>query len=170
MSERVQLVDLCEEKGITLKAKHERLVTREPSGLRAEWPHDEWHVTVSYQARNHSAVYKTGIGQRKRTKSLERQGGGYYDRMGDRFYRDDVDVAESGASKVTAPSVADVVCCLVSDASGADRSFADWCADYGYSDDSIKAHQTYLACQQTRDALIKLFGRALFDELVSAEH
>lgn len=45
------------------------------------------------------------------------------------------------------PDTCDVVYSLILDASALDSSsFEDWCADYGYSDDSIKARQTFDAC------------------------
>jgi len=47
------------------------------------------------------------------------------------------------------PDIADVLSSLVSDASGTDQPFTDWCADYGYSDDSRKAEAMYRECQET---------------------
>lgn len=43
------------------------------------------------------------------------------------------------------PTAADVLSCLISDASTVDgaRNFSEWCADLGYSDDSIRAERTY---------------------------
>lgn len=56
------------------------------------------------------------------------------------------------------PTVADVVECLISDASGADQSFEDWCSDYGYDTDSRKDEATYKAVvKQTRE-LRRLLG------------
>jgi hypothetical protein len=44
------------------------------------------------------------------------------------------------------PTVANVLHSLFMDASAADESFSDWCDNLGYSDDSIKALNTYKAC------------------------
>lgn len=43
------------------------------------------------------------------------------------------------------PTAAEVLDCLVSDAAGYDnaRDFSDWASEYGYSEDSRKAEQTY---------------------------
>lgn len=48
------------------------------------------------------------------------------------------------------PSVKDVMHSLLLDGSAAFDSikFEDWCAEYGYSDDSIKAKDTYETCVQ----------------------
>lgn len=56
------------------------------------------------------------------------------------------------------PKVADVLHSLILDASAADENFHDWCANYGYSDDSIKAMNTYRACLEVAVALRKHFS------------
>lgn len=64
------------------------------------------------------------------------------------------------------PHPADVIACLFLDASMADQTFADWCGDLGYSDDSIKARAVYDECQRTRSALLRIMGSAeAFDKL-----
>ncbi|MNR67782.1 hypothetical protein D3C85_1919640 [compost metagenome] len=35
------------------------------------------------------------------------------------------------------------------DSSGAEQNFHDWCSDFGYDNDSLKAQQTYNACCET---------------------
>ena len=60
-------------------------------------------------------------------------------------------------NKPKAPKVADVLHSLVLDASAADENFHDWCANYGYSDDSIKAMNAYKACLEVAAALRKHF-------------
>jgi hypothetical protein len=59
-----------------------------------------------------------------------------------------------------APTLADVLDCLASDASGFDAAdcFATWAAEYGYSDDSIKARDTYEACGAEAKRLRALLG------------
>ena len=56
------------------------------------------------------------------------------------------------------PRIADVLYSLILDASAADYNFSDWCADYGYSDDSIKALNTYKSCLETAQVLLKHFS------------
>lgn len=67
---------------------------------------------------------------------------------------------------INPPDVADVMHSLLLDASALDsRDFADWCADYGYSDDSISARATYDACIATATKLRAAFGQKTVDEL-----
>lgn len=57
------------------------------------------------------------------------------------------------------PSKADIMHCLILDASAADENFTDWCSNCGYSDGSIKALNAYQACIETAHALRKYIGR-----------
>jgi hypothetical protein len=57
----------------------------------------------------------------------------------------------------TRPTVADVLHSLFSDASAADENFSDWCDNYGYSDDSIKALNMYKACTEVAKNLRQQF-------------
>ena len=70
------------------------------------------------------------------------------------------------------PELADVVSCLVSDSSAEKQSFSDWCKDLGWSDDSRKALDTYLACQDNAKRLRKaLRGTDVdFNKLTELEH
>ena len=63
------------------------------------------------------------------------------------------------AGRPCKPRKADIMHCLISDASAADENFTDWCETFGYSDDSIKALNTYKACIETARALRKYIGR-----------
>lgn len=58
--------------------------------------------------------------------------------------------------KVPPPTLVEVCYSLFMDAY--DGSFEDWCADYGYSDDSIKAKAMYEECRETRYTLQRMFG------------
>jgi hypothetical protein len=58
----------------------------------------------------------------------------------------------------TRPTVADVLHSLFSDASAADENFSDWCDNYGYSDDSIKALNMYKACTEVAQNLRRQFN------------
>lgn len=69
------------------------------------------------------------------------------------------------------PTAADVLSCLLSDASSADnaRSFEEWASDLGYDTDSRKAEATFKACQRISIKVRKLLGDD-FDAFTSAEH
>lgn len=57
----------------------------------------------------------------------------------------------------TRPTVADIMYSLFNDASAADENFSDWCDNYGYSDDSIKALNLYKACTEVAKNLRRQF-------------
>lgn len=98
-----------------------------------DWQCDQWRVTLSSKAGFHSFDYFTGLGLRHKPDSW-------------------------GKRKPSKPKVADVLHSLILDASAADENFHDWCANFGYSDDSIKAMNTYKACLETAQALRKHFS------------
>lgn len=95
---------------------------------------DQWRVILSSKAGVHFFDYFTGLGLRTKPR-------------------------QSWATPTPKkPKVADVLHSLILDASAADENFHDWCANYGYSDDSIKAMNTYNACLETAQALRKHFS------------
>lgn len=49
--------------------------------------------------------------------------------------------------------VADPLHCILMDARGSDQPFEDWCADYGYDDDSRKAEAIWKQCRHTLDEI-----------------
>ena len=95
---------------------------------------DQWRVTLSSKDGFHSFDYFTGLGLRHKPS------------------------ASWDTPKPKKPKVADVLHSLILDASAADENFHDWCANYGYSDDSIKAMNTYKACLEIAVALRKHFS------------
>lgn len=56
------------------------------------------------------------------------------------------------------PTMADVLSCLLSDASSADQPFEDWAAYFGYDADSRKAEGIYKECLATHHNLKKYLG------------
>lgn len=65
-----------------------------------------------------------------------------------------------------APKASEVLSCLASDASSADESFEDWCANYDFDTDSRKAERTYRAVQSSTAKLRKFLGESVFDTLL----
>ncbi len=57
------------------------------------------------------------------------------------------------------PNVGEVLESLVMDAHAADESFPDFCADFGYDEDSRKALATWHACRKIREDLENWAGR-----------
>lgn len=72
-----------------------------------------------------------------------------------------------GASKT--PTASDLVWAVAVDSTALTESFNDWCYEYGYDTDSIKARSTYKACQRNGERLIKLIGnKDIFSQLVES--
>ena len=46
------------------------------------------------------------------------------------------------------------------------QSFNDWCLDYGYSSDSIKAKDTFDKCEEEGKAIISAIGRENYEKLL----
>lgn len=67
------------------------------------------------------------------------------------------------------PTTADVLDCLASDASGYDnsRNFEDWCADYGYDDDSRKAEKIYHTVAEDAKRLRHFLGNEAYNQLLN---
>ena len=73
-----------------------------------------------------------------------------------------------GAASKT-PTASDLVWAVAIDSEAVDESFSDWCANFGYTTDSITARSTYKACQRNGERLIKLIGNAdVFSQLVES--
>lgn len=59
--------------------------------------------------------------------------------------------------RIKKPAVQDVLHSLFSDAMAGNLSFNDWCDEYGYSNDSISALNTYKQCCDTAEKLRMYF-------------
>jgi hypothetical protein len=70
--------------------------------------------------------------------------------------------------KPVAPVPADILHSLFLDASASDNNFKDWCSDFGYSDDSIKALNTYKECLEIGEKLRMMFRGADIQEMREA--
>ena len=73
-----------------------------------------------------------------------------------------------GSAHKKLPTLAEVLDCLASDASGVDnaQSFEDWASEYGYDTDSRKAEKTYNICVQQAQELKALLGQDAYDQLL----
>lgn len=177
-----KLPGLCESLGIKLTAEHVRLVLPKPVNTPTwekkpeGWAHDEWSVTIKYtrdpltgeEREFDTSSFKTGLGLRKVPSWVKKERGGYYD--GGHHHRlfSLEEACKENILPVKKPTCADVLYSLLMSASGSEQSFKHWCGDFGYSDDSIKALETYRECQNIRDSLIRMFGHEVFEQLVEA--
>ena len=73
-----------------------------------------------------------------------------------------------GSAHKKPPTLAEVLDCLASDASGIEnaRSFEEWASEYGYETDSRKAERTYRTCEQQAMELERLLGRDAYQQLL----
>jgi hypothetical protein len=81
----------------------------------------------------------------------------------------DVEAIFNSISSLAKPTAYDLLYSLQLDCASGDRSFADWCADFGYDSDSIKALNVYQACCDTIPKLRKALGDSVFRELMECE-
>jgi hypothetical protein len=70
--------------------------------------------------------------------------------------------------KPVKPTIQSVMESLVLDASAADYNFSDWCDEFGYSDDSISALNTYKQCLAIATMLRKHCGRDTMQQVKEA--
>jgi hypothetical protein len=71
-----------------------------------------------------------------------------------------------GGKKIDPPDLADVFYSLLLESSAIDSGgFADWCAEYGYSEDSIKARAMFDSCIDTALKLRGAFGESTLAQL-----
>jgi hypothetical protein len=110
---------------------------------------DEWACTFTRDKQSITFDYFTALGNRKMP---EWKGPGpipsFHSLMG---------AERLAQAKPQAPSPADVLQCVLSDAEACGQSFESWCGDFGYDTDSRKAFATYEACQRNGDKLRGFF-------------
>lgn len=120
---------------------------------------DQWQVKLTSKSGFWTTAYYTGTGLRKARAGNKNP---YPPRSiaAEAWNRDNL--------KPVKPTNADILHSLTMDASAADENFSDWCANYGYSDNSIKALNTYKQCLEIAAALRKHFDRATLEAIREA--
>lgn len=73
-----------------------------------------------------------------------------------------------GSAHTNAPTLAEALDCLASDAAGVEhaRSFEEWAEEYGYDTDSRKAEKTYRLCVDQASELRALLGHDAYEMLL----
>ena len=116
-------------------------------------PSLNWNCTLSRGDYSHSFPYTKGRGHCHAYKNPVRLPGGRKDEYATKeAIRKECETGH----KATPPTLGEVCYSLFLDAY--DGDFEDWCEEYGYSDDSIRAKAMYEECCRTRYALQKMFG------------
>lgn len=75
----------------------------------------------------------------------------------------------TGSGIMRKPGAADVLSCLISDAFAGEQTFADFCGDFGYDEDSRKAERTWKQCAAYAGHVRHLLGDD-FEAFAEAEH
>ncbi len=153
-------MDVLNALGITLEAKYLPHDT-----TAGETPTLRWMVSVRRNGREfHSIEYSAGCAHSPEYKA-----------NGGRVTAAVVAECETGirygsrvGAAVPPPDVADVVHCLLTDASGTDERFEDWAAELGFDPDSRKAERMYEACRETAAALRRTFTAGELADLETA--
>jgi hypothetical protein len=173
-----ELQQACEDKGITISSVHLAL---EGDPDANHWK-DKWSCTLSYEGRSATFDYWTGIGHRVVASGWKAEGPNKWGSFGGVVVFGLKDAIAKGALVLKrrksegrweheGPSVADVLSCLLSDTRACTTTFDDWCSDYGENNDSLKALNTYLACQRNGSKVTRLLGSVkLVEELSEKEH
>lgn len=116
-------------------------------------PSLNWECTLRRGDYSHTFPYTKGSGHCRAYKNPVRFPNGRKDE-----YRTKEAIrkeCETG-HKATPPTLGEVCYSLFMDAY--DGDFEDWCSEYGYSDDSIRAKTMYEECLRTRRTLQRMFG------------
>lgn len=134
-----------------------------------QYPYDVWIAVINYKDQFYDTKMHMGSAYRKPISGVEFQRNGYYNKLTGQF-KSFIEACDAGWLKITPPNRADVISNLMISSSCGEGTFEDYCSEYGYNTDSRKALDDYLTCQQVRTAMIKMFGRELFNELVRLQH
>jgi hypothetical protein len=145
---------VCEKHGVTLEAT----LVRKPIDRNAksdDWQKSAYHFSCIIRRGDQSLTTDYFMGHAHETIPawIKRQ----YDNPRSSY---DLEQRAKHAQPIP-PKVADVVSALVRDSSACDMPFDDWCDEYGYSNDSIKARDTYDQCQRLGSKIRRLLASAI---------
>jgi len=68
------------------------------------------------------------------------------------------------------PTIKDLFYSLILDSEACNMSFNDWCCNFGYDSDSLKAQQLYFACQENGNKFYKVINKLKIDIEKLKEH
>lgn len=159
--------------GITFAATY---VGLQPAALGGEYPMDSWVCTLTNaKGATERFDFFTGLGlraaptlQQQREAALGFQGLTAKDMQGLTSYGKRYLSKVESLRKPAAPHPAEVLHSIILDSSANDQSFARWCDDYGYDEDSRKAYATYEACQKNADKLARVVPHGAVEALREA--
>ena len=157
MIEQVDFADTMKTWGVTINSQFV------PASLFKD---DEWrsncinhNVTIRRGASGINTNYSQGIGHLPKIKAYE---GISLDAHNARQR-----AIETGGlgKKLPTPTLIEVMYSLLMDSNSELTSFADWCSDYGYEDDSIKALKIFEACRTVKLEMLSMFTSKEIEEM-----
>ena len=142
------LQERLNELGVTITASHAGQHSEQDTSARSgarSWDYDLWICALSYDGRTITTEFRTGLGLRVESPRH---------RMPTPPYRPGtIAHAEWESHKVpVAPSTADVIACLISDAYALETDIDTWC------DDNDCRPSLYFACQASGRKVVELLG------------
>lgn len=130
--------------------------------VNEDWLCDKWFF--SFPANNVTVEFYTGIGLHrkqapiddrsafKRLTNIRRR----FDQMTDIEKLNYIKALEKCSVIKSKPNIDDLLNSMVKDSYALNIGFDEWCLEYGYSNGSRKALETYLACQKQTEKLMNL--------------
>lgn len=133
-------------------------ITAKGTGLKRDnWECDGWMLELSRKGKSEYFDYFTGIGHRT---PIPKPTHGPMPRKGTLMYEQ----LENQRKPVT-PEVCGIIHSLNLDSQAIDESFPNWCDNYEYDSDSIKALNVYNACCDNAKKYYSVVDRATRDQL-----
>lgn len=130
------------------------------SGLKRDnWECDGWILQLHKNNNTQMINYYTGIGRRKVSNFTKA--------CIDRDYKGSINHKHAMAkhAKPVTPDVCSIIYSLNLDSQAIDESFPNWCDNYGYDSDSIKALNVYNACCDNAKKYYSIVDRATREQL-----
>lgn len=115
------------------------------------WECFEWRITLKSASETMEQPYYRGLAHRHMKKGAMPPPKGV--NKNTLYYVE----WEERNTVPTPPTAAEVLYSLMLDGEAINESFSDWCANYGYDDDSIKALNMYRTCEEIGRKLRKVF-------------
>lgn len=126
--------------------------------VKDKWECDQWRVTLSKGTKIETFDYFTGTGHRKSSKPVPLE----IKRFPNTLH---AEAWHKVHTKPKMPEIAGVLSSLVMDANAGYLTFYEFCMDYGYDDDSIKAKKTYDQCKENADKIKRILHNEILDAL-----
>ena len=134
-------------------------ITAKGTGLKRDnWDCDGWMLELTSKGKTEYFDHFTGIGHR--TPISKPTNGGPMPRKGTLMY----DQLEKQRKPVT-PDVCGIIHCLNIESQAINESFPNWCDNFGYDSDSLKALNVYNTCCESAKKYCSVIDRATREQL-----